>query len=110
MQALRSRRCWKPSGGETWGVGVVFVMMEIFVFLPSVLFGDFPVALRGQAETPVCFVASTVQALRRQSSCASSPRAWRDLSVLLQVPHVVFWAKTPRTGLSKPKAEAGRHI
>lgn len=54
-----SRRCWKPSRGEIW-VGSMFVVVGIFIFLSSVLFGDFPVVLRGQTKTP------TIQVSHRQ--------------------------------------------
>lgn len=39
-----------------------------------------------------------------------SPHTWRGPSVLLEVPHIVFWAQNPpHTGSSKPNAEPGRH-
>lgn len=38
-----------------------------------------------------------------------SPHTWRGLAVPPEVPRIVFWAKTPHAGLSKPNAEPGRH-
>lgn len=92
LQALLGAKWERDLGGERQD------MMGIFIFLPAVLFGDFPVVPGGQTQTPDCFGAPTVQV---QAGIAEEPPCLaRPLRAAGSAVGVVFWEKPPHNGLS----------